>query len=462
MANGTVYRRGSVFGALLLIAIGGLFLYSNLHPEFNLWPVLARYWPVLIILWGVSKLVDYLALRGGPEAAAAARISGGDIVALIFLLIGGAFFSLVVERGWWRGGAIVIDNEEFGCLLGQQYEFTEEIQQSVTLPTSFSLSNVRGSVTLTPGDAEEIQVRARKTVCAATEAEAKRLAEAFAPLLEGEGGDYAFRWETEAGASGVVRADLEVQVPRTANLSLSTLRGDVRISGIENDVSLTLTRGDAELNGISGDVRVEIQRGDVHVSDVDGSVYIEGRGEEVQIRNASGAASLEGSFYGPIRFAGIGGQASFQSRRTTFSATKIEGELLMDSGEVTLRNVPGEVTLLTRDKEIEVEEIAGELRIENRNGGVLVRAPKSRILPIDVQNRRGSIEVALPATASFEISATTHRGEIESEFTGPGLTLSGEESRDQTLRGAYGKGGPAIRLSTTYGTIYLRRLPTTR
>jgi hypothetical protein len=85
MAEGTSYRRGSGFGALLLIAIGALFLYANLNPEFSAWPFIARYWPVLIIFWGLSKLTDYLVLRGTPQAAAAARITGGDIVGLVFL-----------------------------------------------------------------------------------------------------------------------------------------------------------------------------------------------------------------------------------------------------------------------------------------------------------------------------------------------------------------------------------------
>ncbi len=52
MANGTSYRRGSVFGALLLIAVGGLFLYTNFTPEFSPWPLIALYWPVLLIALG--------------------------------------------------------------------------------------------------------------------------------------------------------------------------------------------------------------------------------------------------------------------------------------------------------------------------------------------------------------------------------------------------------------------------
>src|SRR3989304_2744291 len=71
MSNG--YRRGSVFGALMLIGIGGLFLYANLHPDFSAWALLAKYWPVLIIFWGLGELVDYLMLRGSAAGGAGRR-----------------------------------------------------------------------------------------------------------------------------------------------------------------------------------------------------------------------------------------------------------------------------------------------------------------------------------------------------------------------------------------------------
>src|SRR3990172_3851873 len=114
MSNG--YRRGSVFGALILIGVGGLFLYANLHPEFSAWPILAKFWPVLIIFWGLGKLVDYLMLRGSPEGAAASRLTGGDIFGLILLLIVGSAVSQVTDMG----GRISRDifGPEIGCLFG--------------------------------------------------------------------------------------------------------------------------------------------------------------------------------------------------------------------------------------------------------------------------------------------------------------------------------------------------------
>ena len=454
MANGTTYRRGSVFGALLLIAIGSLFLYANLNPEFSAWPVVAKYWPVVIIFWGLGKLVDYLLLRGTPQAAAATRISGGDIVGLIFLIILGTAFTKGVEHGF-RGGPIVIGDEDIGCLFGNQYEFTEELQQELPPSTTLTLNNLRGDVTVTAAAGNQFHLLGTKTVCAASEAEARKRADRVVPVLEGSGQDYNFHWDTEAGVTDLVSVNLEVQVPHSTNLKLSGRRGDYSISGIQGEVSLELERGDATLNSIDGAVRLQIRRGSVNVADVRGNVEVEGRGDEVVIRNTTGAATLVGEFYGPIQLAHIAGPASFRSRRTNLSAARIDDQLTVDSGLLTLRGVPGDATLLTRDKEIEFEEVGGQIRIENRNGRVVIRSSKPPTSPIEVQNERGTIELVLPDGSGFQISASARNGEIETDFEG--LKVEEEHGGDHSLTGTAGTGRASIRLSTSHGTIYIRR-----
>lgn len=56
---GRRYRRSSLGFALLLIAIGALWLFANMHPGFDPWKLLFRYWPVILIAIGVGKLIDF-------------------------------------------------------------------------------------------------------------------------------------------------------------------------------------------------------------------------------------------------------------------------------------------------------------------------------------------------------------------------------------------------------------------
>lgn len=47
----------SVTGAVILIVLGALFLLSNLGLMPNLGPLFATWWPLILIIVGVSNLV---------------------------------------------------------------------------------------------------------------------------------------------------------------------------------------------------------------------------------------------------------------------------------------------------------------------------------------------------------------------------------------------------------------------
>ena len=49
-------RRRSFAGPLLLLLIGALFLWRNLHPEAPVFDLLALYWPFVLIAWGLLRL----------------------------------------------------------------------------------------------------------------------------------------------------------------------------------------------------------------------------------------------------------------------------------------------------------------------------------------------------------------------------------------------------------------------
>lgn len=81
----------------ILIAIGVLLLLANLRPDFHVWPVLARYWPLLLIFLGLGRLWDYFQQGRYPEGRAG--VSGAGIALLIVVII----FGVALSRD--RGGA---------------------------------------------------------------------------------------------------------------------------------------------------------------------------------------------------------------------------------------------------------------------------------------------------------------------------------------------------------------------
>lgn len=85
---GRAYRR-SITGALVLIALGVIFLYSNLRPGFDPWSVLSRYWPLLLIFWGLGRIFDYFMFEreNVNGASAGTRGYGGEVFAIVVLVV---------------------------------------------------------------------------------------------------------------------------------------------------------------------------------------------------------------------------------------------------------------------------------------------------------------------------------------------------------------------------------------
>ena len=102
MSKDTIYRPGSIVGALLLVGLGALFLYANLRG-LNPWPLVSRWWPLLLILLGLGKMWDYYRQRSHPDGAGVTGLTGGVIAVLIVLIVLLLFgLALRRERGTQR------------------------------------------------------------------------------------------------------------------------------------------------------------------------------------------------------------------------------------------------------------------------------------------------------------------------------------------------------------------------
>lgn len=80
-------RAGSITGALILIAIGVFVLISNLHPEIEFWPILFRYWPLILIFIGIGKIFDSIVFRDSGATTRSDHVSGAAIAFLVLILV---------------------------------------------------------------------------------------------------------------------------------------------------------------------------------------------------------------------------------------------------------------------------------------------------------------------------------------------------------------------------------------
>src|SRR5882757_924593 len=89
MAENRGVRSGSIVFPMLLIAFGALILLSREFPNFDPWPVVGKYWPLILIFAGAGMFWDRSRRLRDPGAPAAFPIgaTAGTAVFLLVLLV---------------------------------------------------------------------------------------------------------------------------------------------------------------------------------------------------------------------------------------------------------------------------------------------------------------------------------------------------------------------------------------
>ena len=454
MANGSPDRPRSsgLFSGILLITIGFLMLGWR-YGHFHFGPFLHTWWPLIFIVWGLVKFYERtVAQRQG-------RTSGWITAGEIFLVVG--VFCLV--------GIIMIvdlaheklkDRDIWSHVdVGDAFTYDLDLPPQTVPANAHVLINIpRGDVSLRASDEPQLRITGKKKVKSWNEQAAQKLSESVNVEITKDGDNYVVRPAGSAQSDGRFSYELEVGVPKKAEVSVKTEKGDIHVADLATGVAITTQKGDIEVSDTGGNVTIDTLGGDTTVSDTKGDVKIAGKGGEVSVVNATGGLTLNGEFYGPIRAEKLAKGMRFISHRTDFTLTQLTGHMEIGSGNFEVVDAPGNLTLRTSSSDVKIENPGGKVSVDNRNGNVEVRystAPKD---DIQLTNSSSEITLSLPANTSFEITADCHSCDINSDFSGTNLNKTTTKSGDTHIEGKYGSGRPIkIILRTSYGAIAIRK-----
>lgn len=439
---GTQTRSSGLFSGLVLLSVGILLLLHN-YGHLELQEFFAHWWPLLIVFWGVVKLYERTAGRrfGGGGGA----ITGGEVF-LVFAML--ALLGIVVAVDYGK---------ERLPLPGDNYSFDVDVgPKTISVKAPVLVRTVRGDITVRASDDAAIRVSAKKNVRTWNESEASRIAKPVSVEISQNGGGFEVHPSGYDQSDERISVDLEVTVPKKSALTVRTDKGDVTVSDMGGDVGVVDQNGDVQVRGTDGDVTVEMHKGDAQVDDTQGDVNVSGKGGEIEVNNATGSLTMDGDFYGPVRVDRVTKGVRMVSVKTDLTVSALAGHLEAGSGNLDLIDAPGNVTLRTRDTEINVENATGKLVIDNRNAQTDVRFTTPPKEDVQVTNSSAGISLTLPGSSSFEVQADCRNCDIDSEF--PGLAPVKSPSGDGSVAGKYGSGrGPKIVLKTSYGNIELKR-----
>src|SRR5207302_6250397 len=226
-------RRRSVFGPIFLIGVGVLLLLvsSGRLSGREFFKLFADYWPVVLILWGGIKLVEYAQAK--REGVPAPGIGGGGIVLLVFLVLFGSAISAArrgMEHVNWNNvrNNMEIDDEDFNSMFGgNKYQYDDTLERDFPTKTNLKVSVDRGEITVVPSTDDKIHVQIKKTVYADSDAEGKKQSDAFTPNITVA--DNLMSLEALPRGDSKGRVDLQISVPRRAAVDLMTLRGALTV-----------------------------------------------------------------------------------------------------------------------------------------------------------------------------------------------------------------------------------------
>ena len=271
------------------------------------------------------------------------------------------------------------------------------------------------------------------------------------PLISVSGQAVTLNANTQGSGDHRVTADMDISLPRKASVVISARHGDVSVLGRDGDVEISQQHGSVTASDINGKVTLSVGSNSSRVSNVSGDVTIDGRGDDISFEDIKGAARINGEFDN-IRLARVGSVVGFKSARTDMEFAKLNGDLDMDSGDLRASDVVGPFRLRTRSKDVRLDGIGGDVRLQDENSSIELHITKLGSLQVD--NRKGDVQVYLPEKSAFQLDARAQGGDIQSDFTQ--LKISNNDENG-IASGSVGDNGPHLVINNEHGSIELRR-----
>jgi DUF4097 and DUF4098 domain-containing protein YvlB len=454
-------RRRSVLGPILLIAIGVVFLLIETghidHSRF--WEWYGHWWPLVLVCAGAVVLaewaLDQAAMRD-PQHPVYRRSVGSGVV---FLLVIFAFIGLIANHnlGFPSGYSKLFpgfhfDQNSFDELFGDKHESDQLLDVALPAGGSLTVDNPRGDVTISgTSDDGRIHIALHKQIYARSDAEADSKAQQLSPAITTEGNAVSIKMPALDGARG----DLMITVPAAAATTINANRGDIHVASIKAPVTTTANHGDIDLSAITGAATVHINNGGSSISahSIDGGLSIQGHAEDVTLSDIIGSVTVTGEYFGTTHVEHIAGSFHFHTSRTDFQLARLDGELeISPDMNLSADQAMGPVVLTTRDRNITLDRVAGDISVTNHDGSINVTAAPA-LGNITLEDRDGSIHTTLPEQANFSMQASTSDGNIDTDFA---LTTRSSDN-GRTLTGSVGSGGPMVHLTTTDGDISVHK-----
>jgi DUF4097 and DUF4098 domain-containing protein YvlB len=442
-------RVPSLVGPIILIGVGivALLLITGRIAAGTFWSWYGHWWPMMLIVAGLALLGEWaLDLRREVPV----RRSGGFVGILILLAFLGFGATGWNHLGPWRAQWGDQGNDFFNSFGQPQHDFDQQtLNQQIPANASIEIQNPHGDISITAGDGSAIEVHAHEVAYASSDAEAKKIFDAEAAHLTVTGN--AVLVKSDSNSSG--RINLTITVPKRARVTVETGKGDVTAAGLGAGLNVT-ARGDVHLSEIDGSVEAHFSKGnhDFSAHNLQGDLNIDGNLNDITFSEIKGKVTQNGEILGDVHMENVSGSIHLHTTVTELEVAALPGDLTFNSNDLRVNEAKGPVRVVTRSKDIDLNQIYGDSYVETRNGHISVEPAGA--YGVDAKNNKGDVEVTLPPNASATVTARTHNGDIVSDYSIPAT-----EGENKQATFTIGSGGSKIMLSANNGDVRIKKGP---
>jgi Toastrack DUF4097/LiaF transmembrane domain len=441
-------RRPSIAGPIVLLAVGVIALLIEMGRinGYAVWNWYVQWWPLLLIAFGVISLLEYFFDRGDPYSG---RRSGGGFVVLLILLVFLGWGAHSARHWGAIGRGLGMNNNDFLFMFGEEHDNDVQMSQAAAANGTVNVQNPRGDVTVTASTDNQIHVQAHEVVHTSSDKSAQKAFDEIRPQITTAGSGLIVSVPSHNGAA----VDLTLTVPEKSFVTVNANHGDVSVEGLKNNADVTAGQGDVKFDAIAADVHAHMSDGDFSAHAISGQVFLNGHAEDVTLSEVKGQAVMDGEFFGDTHLEQMGGSIHFHSSRTAIDMPKLNGDLTLDSDDLTANQTGGPLRIETRSKNIELTQAEGDIHIENSDGDVNVTAA-APLGNVEIMNRTGGLTLTVPANANFAVTgSTTDDSDLQTDFALP-VTTNGDQKQ---ISGTVGSGGVKVDITTTHGNLELRK-----
>lgn len=278
-------------------------------------------------------------------------------------------------------------------------------------------------------------------------------------------------------------SEFVLHVPRQIDsVKIETDGGNVMATGINGQLDAQSGGGNVHVDDVGGNVRAETGGGSISIGNVGGDVSVETGGGNIQLASAKGKVAAETGGGNMVLVSGMQG-AELETGGGGIKIERCSGRVKVSTGggSIDLGDIAGPAVIETGGGSIHLASAAGPVRAETGGGAIELNGVPSAYAETGaggilarfrtggertdsvLRTGAGDVTVYLPANLGITVRAAIEAASghsIHSDF--PEILVKSEGGqwgpKVVTAEGSLNGGGPGLKISTTTGDIWLRRV----